>query len=222
MPSILLVEDDPTLAALLAEQLRAEGYEVLTCADGEKGLQAARAHAWDLFLVDVMLPRLDGLSLCRILTKETEAPVMLLTARGTEADRVIGLDSGAHDYVVKPFGMPELLARVRAALRRTGRKSAAVLRAGELVVDTVARRVWVGPREVRLSLKEYELLHALLRNHGAVLSRDYLISQVWGVDFAGDTRTLDVHVRWLRQKLEADPSNPALIQTVRGVGYRID
>lgn len=222
MPSILLVEDDPTLSALLAEQLRAEGYEVLTCADGEKGLQAARAHVWDLYLVDVMLPRLDGLSLCRILTKEAEAPVMLLTARGTEADRVIGLDSGAHDYVVKPFGMPELLARVRAALRRTSRKAQAVLKAGDVVVDTAARRVWVGDNETRLSLKEYELLNTLLRNRGAVLSRDYLISQVWGIDFAGDTRTLDVHVRWLRQKLEADPSNPTLIQTVRGVGYRID
>ena len=222
MASILLVEDDPTLSALLAEQLRAEGYEVLTCADGDKGLQAARAHAWDLFLVDVMLPRLDGLSLCRILTKESEAPVMLLTARGTEADRVIGLDSGAHDYMVKPFGMPELLARVRAALRRTSRKAQAVLRAGDVVVDTAARRVWVGDTETRLSLKEYELLNTLLRNRGAVLSRDYLISQVWGIDFAGDTRTLDVHVRWLRQKLEADPSNPAMIQTVRGVGYRID
>jgi DNA-binding response OmpR family regulator len=222
MTSVLLIEDDPTLSALLSEQLRLEGYETTACADGEKGLQAARSHAWDLFLVDVMLPKLDGLSLCRIITKESESPVLLLTARGTEADRVIGLDSGAHDYIVKPFGMPELLARVRAALRRAGRRAAAVMRVGEVVVDTAARRVWVGDREVKLSLKEYELLSVLLRHRGAALTRDFLISQVWGVDFAGDTRTLDVHMRWLRQKIETDPSAPQLLQTVRGVGYRID
>ena len=121
MTSVLLIEDDPTLSALLSEQLRLEGYETTTCADGEKGLQASRSHAWDLFLVDVMLPKLDGLSLCRIITRGSESPVLLHTARGTEADRVIGLDSGAHDYIVKPFGMPELLARVRAALRRADR-----------------------------------------------------------------------------------------------------
>jgi DNA-binding response OmpR family regulator len=171
---------------------------------------------------DVMLPGLDGLSLCRILRKETEAPIILLTARGAEIDRVIGLESGADDYVVKPFSLAELTARARAALRRGSRQSSDRLQAGDLSLDLAARRVFLAEREIKLSHKEFELLATLMRNKGAVLTREFLITQVWGYDFDGDTRTVDVHVRWLREKIEQDPSHPTRLQTVRGVGYRID
>jgi len=222
MPKVLVVEDELTLLELLSQHLRAEGYTVLTSSNGEEALELARSQAPDVCVLDVMLPGLDGLSLCRIIRKESDVPIILLTARGAEIDRVIGLESGADDYVVKPFSLPELMARVRAALRRAPNRPGASLVAGNLSLDLVSRRVFVDGREVRLSHKEFELLATLMRNKGAVLSREFLITQVWGYDFEGDTRTVDVHVRWLREKIEKDPSNPAHLQTVRGVGYRID
>jgi len=222
MPKVLVVEDELTLLELLSQHLRAEGYTVLTSSNGEEALELARSQAPDVCVLDVMLPGLDGLSLCRIIRKESDVPIILLTARGAEIDRVIGLESGADDYVVKPFSLPELMARVRAALRRAPNRPSASLVAGNLSLDLVSRRVFVDGREVRLSHKEFELLATLMRNKGAVLSREFLITQVWGYDFEGDTRTVDVHVRWLREKIEKDPSNPAHLQTVRGVGYRID
>jgi DNA-binding response OmpR family regulator len=169
-----------------------------------------------------MLPGLDGLSICRILRRESDVAIILLTARASEIDRVIGLDNGADDYVVKPFGFPELAARVRAALRRTSRRQGSRLIVGSIEVDLIGRRVFRKGLEVRLSHKEFELLATLLRNRGAVLTREFLITQVWGFDFAGDVRTVDVHVRWLREKLEDDPSKPMHLHTVRGVGYRVD
>jgi DNA-binding response OmpR family regulator len=223
MPRILVVEDDRVLRELLCTHLKLEGFEVLSAADGEAGLHLARAAPPDLCVFDVMLPKLDGLSLCRILRRETDAPIIMLSARAGEVDRVIGLDGGADDYVVKPFSLPELGARVRAALRRVPKPSEPTsLSHGALRLEIASRRVYRDGQEVKMTNKEFDLLGVLLRNKGAVLTRAYLLSQVWGDDFDGDPRTIDVHVRWLREKIEEDASQPRILQTVRGVGYRVD
>ena len=222
MSRVLLVEDETTLLDLVSQHLTNEGFDVVATTNGAEALELARRDPPDACVFDVMLPGLDGLSLCRILRKESDVPIILLTARGAEIDRVIGLESGADDYIVKPFSMPELVARIRAALRRAPKQASDRLLCGDVLLDTVSRRVFVEGREVKLSHKEFELLATLMRNKGAVLSREFLITQVWGYDFDGDTRTVDVHVRWLREKLERDPSHPLRLQTVRGVGYRID
>ncbi len=219
---ILIVEDEQILLDLLAQHLQKEGYAVITAQSGEEGLELARSQHPDLCVLDVMLPGLDGLSLCRILRRESNVPIILLTARASEIDRVIGLDTGADDYVVKPFSLPELTARIRAALRRSLQRNSGLLRVGDVMLDLMAHRVFVGEREVKLTPKEFELLATLMRNRGVVLSREALISQVWGYDFNGDIRTVDVHIRWLREKLEEDPANPKHLHTVRGVGYRMD
>jgi DNA-binding response OmpR family regulator len=222
--TILIVEDDKTVRETLALNLRAEGYEVLAAEDGEAGLKAARDGSPDLVVLDVMLPRLDGLTVCRILRRESDVPIILLTARGTEADKIIGLETGADDYIVKPFSLGEFLARVRAALRRGRgpREAAEELASGDLRLDLVGRRVYRGEEEIPLAPREFDLLAMLLRNRGAVLTRELLLARVWGEDFKGDTRTVDVHIRWLRQKIESDPSDPQRITTVRGVGYRFE
>ncbi len=224
MAAILIVEDDRTVRETLALNLRAEGYEVLAAEDGESGLKAAREGGPDLVVLDVMLPRLDGLTVCRILRRESDVPIILLTARGTEADKIIGLETGADDYIVKPFSLGEFLARVRAALRRgrSPQNAAAELVCGELRLDLVGRRAHRGEEELSLAPREFDLLAMLLRNRGAVLTRELLLAKVWGEDFQGDTHTVDVHIRWLRQKIEADPSEPQHITTVRGVGYRFE
>ncbi len=223
MPHILVVEDDRTLRDLLIGHLKQEGYTVSGAPDGEAGLELARECKPDVCVLDVMLPKLDGLSLCRILRRELDPGIIMLTARASEVDRVIGLDSGADDYVVKPFSLPELAARVRAALRRApSQRAPNQLVSGGLRLDLASRRAYRDDVELKMTNKEFELLSALLRNRGAVLTRDYLISQIWGDDFEGDPRTIDVHVRWLREKIEDDPSKPVRLQTVRGVGYRID
>ena len=221
MPRVLLVEDETTLLDLVTRHLTSEGFSVTTVSNGDTALEVARQEHPDVCIFDVMLPGLDGLSLCRILRKESEVPIILLTARGAEIDRVIGLESGADDYIVKPFSLPELVARVRAALRRAPKLHGERLQCGNLSLDLVSRRVYVDNREVKLSHKEFELLATLMRNKSAVLSREFLITQVWGYDFDGDPRTVDVHMRWLREKLEQDPSHPQHLQTVRGVGYRL-
>ncbi len=222
MAKVLIVEDESVLLDLLTRHLESEGYTVVTASRGDDGLEVARRETPDICVLDVMLPGLDGLSLCRILRRESDVPIILLTARAGEVDRVIGLDNGADDYVVKPFSLPELTARIRAALRRTPKRSDNQLQVGDIRLDIAARRAYRGDKELKLSHKEFELLATLMRNKGAVLSREFLISQVWGYDFDGDMRTVDVHVRWLREKIEEDPSNPRHLQTVRGVGYRID
>jgi DNA-binding response OmpR family regulator len=176
-----------------------------------------------LIVLDLMLPELDGLSVCRVLRKESDVPIVMLTARGTEMDKIVGLETGADDYVVKPFSFGELLARVRANLRRADsetRRSRTRLHSGDLLLDLIARRAHRGETELRLTHKEFDLLAELMRNKGAALSRDLLLTQVWGYDYAGDSHTVDVHIRWLREKIEQDPSHPVLIQTVRGAGYR--
>jgi DNA-binding response OmpR family regulator len=221
---ILIVEDETTLRETLAYNLEHEGYEVVKSGDGAQALDLARAEKFDLIVLDIMLPNLDGLSFCRILRKEQATPIIMLTARGGEVDRIMGLESGADDYIVKPFSLGEFLARVRAVLRRAPAATvrADQLESGDLLLDLTARRVHVGERELKLSHKEFDLLATLVRNKGAVLSRGLLLEQVWGYDYIGDDRTVDVHVRWLREKIEPDPSTPQRIVTVRGVGYRFE
>src|SRR3990172_988037 len=226
MPKILIVEDEVTVRDTLALNLRTEAFEVLTAEDGVTGLKLAREQSPDLIILDLMLPELDGLSLCRMLRRDSDVPIIMLTARGTEMDRIVGLETGADDYVVKPFSLGELLARGRAQLRRAGgekRASAAArLQSGNLTLDLVARRVILGDAELKLTHREFDLLAELMRNQGAVLSRDLLLSRVWGYDYVGDSHTVDVHIRWLREKIEDDPSAPKRITTLRGVGYRLE
>ena len=225
MSRILIVEDENTLRETLALNLRAEGHEVIAAADGAAGLQLAREQAPDLVILDLMLPELDGLSLCRMLRRDSSVPIIMLTARGTEMDKIAGLETGADDYVVKPFSLGELLARVRANLRRAStdtRAPASRLQSSDLSLDLLARRVHLAGEEIKLTHREFDLLAELMRNQGAVLSRDLLLTRVWGYDYGGDSHTVDVHIRWLREKVEADPSAPERITTVRGVGYRFE
>lgn len=227
MTNILIVEDEANVRETLALNLRAEGYEVTTASDGEAGLHTAREGQFDLLVLDVMLPGLDGLSLCRLIRKDSTVPILILTARGTEVDKIVGLESGADDYIVKPFGLGEFLARVRAALRRASTPSTTLssrdrLEVNDLSLDLIARRAYRAAVELKLTHKEFDLLAELMRNTGAVLSRDLLLQKVWGYEYIGDSRTVDVHVRWLREKIETDPSQPLRITTVRGVGYRFE
>lgn len=224
MSKILVVEDDATLRDTLALNLRAEGYEVLLAESGDDGLRRARAERPNLVILDVMLPGVDGLTVLRLLRRESRVPVILLTARGTEVDKVIGLETGADDYVVKPFSLGEFLARVRAALRRGAASPppASELASGDLRLDVPGRRAFRAGEEISLAPREFDLLATLMRNGGAVLSREFVLAQVWGADFPGDPRTVDGHIRWLREKIERDPSRPERIITVRGVGYRFE
>jgi DNA-binding response OmpR family regulator len=227
MPKIVIIEDEATLREELADNLREDGYDVQVSDNGEKGLSLIRSVLPDLIVLDIMLPDLDGLSVCRLVRRDTTTahiPIIMLTARGTEVDKIVGLESGADDYIVKPFGLGEFLARVRAVMRRaTGRPAAQdELIAGDLRIDVSGRRIFLRSEELRLSHKEFDLLMELLRNRGAVLSRDLILTKVWGYDYFGDKRTVDVHIRWLREKIEEDPSNPTRIVTVRGVGYRFE
>lgn len=235
---ILVVEDEAVLLETLRYNLTRQGYDVYTAADGRLALQVARRERPALILLDVMLPGLDGLEVCRILRQEMSVPILMLTARAEEVDRVVGLEVGADDYIAKPFSMRELLARVKAALRRVrltreeagaaGQYAAAVLPApaalsfGDLTIDTGRGEVLREGRALRLKPKEYELLLFLARHRGMVLSRDLILQRVWGWDFVGGSRTVDVHVRWLREKIEDDPARPMRIVTVRGMGYRFE
>jgi DNA-binding response OmpR family regulator len=222
---ILIVDDEPTLLATVRYNLERDGYQVLTAADGESAIDSARNHRPDLILLDVMLPGMDGFEVCRVLRREMSTPILMLTAKTDEVDKVVGLELGADDYVSKPFGMRELLARVRAALRRAEtpqQDGAETLVAGNLRLDLRRREASRDGGPIALKPKEYDLLVFLLRNRGRAFTRDQLLNQIWGYDFVGDTRTVDVHVRWLRQKIEEDAANPARLITVRGVGYRFD
>ena len=229
---VLIVEDDRTLLEVLQYNLAREGYDVLTAADGAAGLETARSGKPDLVILDVMLPKMDGYEVCRILRQETTVPIMMLTAKTEETDRVVGLEVGADDYVTKPFSMRELMARVRAMLRRTEMMKkeaessagapAARFKVGEFEIDAARHKVSRGGMAVDLSRMEFALLEFLARNQGHVFSRDHLLEKVWGYDFSGDTRTVDVHVSWLRRKIEPDPAHPRHLLTVRGVGYKFE
>jgi DNA-binding response OmpR family regulator len=221
---ILVVEDDTGLREALAFNLLHEGYTVLSATNGLQAIEVARREQPAVVILDLMLPDLDGLSVCRSLRREpdtAEVAILILTARTGEVDKIVGLETGADDYLTKPFSLGELLARVRAMLRRT-RSTAPrdVLHAGDLTLDLITRRAVRHNQELTLTPKEFSLLAELMRHRGAVLSRDLLLDRVWGYDFFGDTRTVDVHVRWLREKIENDPAHPTRIQTVRGLGYR--
>jgi DNA-binding response OmpR family regulator len=223
--TILVADDEPTLVATLKYNLERESYTVVTAADGEAAVVAARAAHPDLIVLDLMMPGLNGLEVCRILRKEMHVPILMLTARGEETDKVAGLELGADDYVTKPFSMRELTARVRALLRRSEQAPAPeqdVLSVGNITIDLPKRAVSRDGDHVALKPKEFELLSFFARNPGRAFTREQLLNQIWGYDFTGDTRTVDVHVRWLRQKIEDEPDQPVRLITVRGVGYRFD
>ncbi|HUZ26679.1 MAG TPA: response regulator transcription factor [Streptosporangiaceae bacterium] len=220
MTSVLLAEDDPAISEPLARALRREGYEVGVAADGPGTLEAARAGGIDLIVLDIGLPRLDGLEVCRrIRSLGQSVPVLILTARADEVDTVIGLDAGADDYVTKPFRLAELLARVRALLRRGASETRVVQ---GVRIDTDARRAWLGDDEIELTSKEFDLLALLVAEAGKVVTREQIMRQVWDSKWWGSTKTLDMHVSWLRRKLGDDAHSPQFITTVRGVGFRFE
>jgi len=219
---ILIVEDEPTLRETLAELLEAEGFAVDQAADGRAALERFRAAPPDLVLLDLMLPHVSGLEVTRQIRTESRIPIVMLTARDAEVDKVVGLELGADDYVTKPFSSRELTARIRAVLRRgepAPSATPASLDLGHVTVDLAGHRIMRGGEVVPVKPKVFELLAFLLRHPGQVITRDQLLEQVWGYDYPGETRTVDVHVHWLRAVVEADPSRPRIIETVRGTGY---
>jgi DNA-binding response OmpR family regulator len=228
--TILVVDDEATLRETLVEALELEGFRAIPAADGREALAKFRAEKPDLVLLDLMLPELSGVEVCRILRAESAVPIVMLTARDSEVDKVVGLELGADDYVTKPFSLRELTARIRGIFRRQDRIAAPPAEApgaaiappvdlGRVLVDLAGHRLLRDGKPVPVKPKAFELLAFLLRNPGQVFTRDQLLEHVWGYDYAGETRTVDVHVHWLRVELEADPANPVLLQTVRGVGY---
>jgi len=234
-PKVLVVEDDPTLLETLEYNLKRQGYQVYTAADGLAALEVARRERPDVLVLDVMLPGLDGFEVCRILRREMSVPILMLTARADEVDKIVGLEVGADDYLTKPFSMRELVARVKALLRRVrlireelsvepeaADTPGEVLTFEDLVIDLTRREVTRRGELLHLKPKEYDLLAFLARNRGIVLSRDLILERVWGWDYGGGSRTVDVHVRWLREKIEPDPAQPIRIVTVRSIGYRFE
>jgi two-component system, OmpR family, response regulator len=229
---ILIVEDDETIQSVLIYNLEKEGYRVLTAKDGEQGLETTRQEKPDLLILDWMLPKMDGLEVCRILRKEMTLPILMLTAKSEEIDKVLGLEMGADDYLTKPFSMRELLARVRAMLRRNQMLQPAdqsvvshtdnTIKSGELEIDVARHQVKCHHQVLELTPKEFDLLVFLVRNRSQVFNRDTLLARVWGYDYSGDTRTVDVHIRWLREKIETYPESPTHLLTIRGVGYKFE
>ena len=225
MTRVLVVEDEESFSDALSYMLRKEGFEVSVAEDGDAALAEFARSGADLILLDLMLPGLPGTEVCRQLRQSSNVPVIMLTAKDSEVDKVVGLELGADDYVTKPFSSRELLARIRAVLRRGGEADndvPGVLEAGPVRMDVERHVVTVGGTDVRLPLKEFELLELLLRNAGRVLTRGQLIDRIWGADYVGDTKTLDVHVKRLRAKIEPDPTEPRYLQTVRGLGYKLE
>ena len=231
--TILVVEDEPSLQETLAYNLKKEGYTVSTVGDGREAIDLARQLKPDLIVLDLMLPSLDGFEVTRVLRKEMTTPILMLTARDDEIDRVVGLEVGADDYLTKPFSMRELMARVKAQLRRArlireemsnqpAEASQEKLTFDNLVINQTRREVILNDSPLQLKPKEYELLLFLAEHRGKMLSREFVLERVWGWDYIGDSRTVDVHIRWLRQKIEADPGKPVRIVTVRGGGYRFE
>ena len=231
MAKVLVVDDEPALVSTIGYNLRREGHEVVTASDGVRAVEIARRERPDLIVLDLMLPKMDGLDVCRQIRQSPHAqlrnvPILMLTAKTDEVDKVVGLEVGADDYVTKPFSMRELLARLKAMLRRTHMEAeedspAKPVSLGTIEIDPMQRRVTRKGKDIALKPKEFDLLTYLSRHPGQVFSREQLLDQVWGYGYIGDNRTVDVHVRWLREKVEKNPSKPKLIETVRGVGYRV-
>ena len=230
---VLVIEDEPALQETLAYNLTRQGYEVITVGDGKEGIAATRREQPDLLILDLMLPGVDGIEVCRVLRQEMNMPILMLTAKADEIDKIVGLEVGADDYMTKPFSMRELMARVKAMLRRERliREELAALDVspsrqqvafGNLVIDEARHEVRRDNAPLAMKPKEYELLLFLARQRGIVVSRDLILERVWGWDFDGGSRTVDVHIRWLREKSEDDPGNPVRIVTVRGIGYRFE
>ena len=230
---VLVIEDEPALQETLAYNLTRQGYEVITVGDGKEGIAATRREQPDLLILDLMLPGVDGIEVCRVLRQEMNMPILMLTAKADEIDKIVGLEVGADDYMTKPFSMRELMARVKAMLRRERliREELAALDVspsrqqvafGNLVIDEARHEVRRDNAPLAMKPKEYELLLFLARQRGIVVSRDLILERVWDWTFDGNSRTVDVHVRWLREKVEADPAAPTRIVTVRGIGYRFD
>jgi len=222
--TVLIVDDEPTVRETVAYDLEREGFHVVTAADGGEALERFRSERPDLVLLDLMLPEVSGTEVCRIIRRESAVPILVLSAREAELDKVLLLELGADDYVTKPFSLRELEARIRALLRRAeqaqpGDAAPATIDLGDVRVDLAGHRILRDGHPVPVKPKAFDLLAFLLRNPGQVFSREQLLEHVWGYDYAGETRTVDVHVHWLRRELEADPSNPAFLHTVRGVGY---
>lgn len=225
---ILVVEDDTNLLETVKYNLRKDGYEIITATDGEQAVNAARREKPDLIILDIMLPKMNGFEVCRILRKEMNVPILMLTAKDDETDKVVGLEIGADDYMTKPFSMRELMARVRAMLRRSKMVATSspatlpLIKIGVLELDIARHLASLSGVALELSPKEFDLLAFLARNQGLVFSREQLLEKVWGYDFAGNTRTVDVHIRWLRQKIETDAGHPRYLVTVRGTGYKLE
>ena len=229
--TILVVDDEPTLRETLAEALEQDGLRVITAADGREALERFRAEPPDLVLLDLMLPQVSGIEVCRIMRRESAVPIVMLTAKDSEIDKVVGLELGADDYVTKPFSLRELMARIRSQLRRldvgaagassgpSADRDTATVALGDVSIDLAGHRLLRRGQDVPLKPKAFELLAFLVRNPGQVFGRDRLLERVWGYDYAGETRTVDVHVHWLRAAIEDDPGHPRYLQTVRGVGY---
>ena len=222
---ILVVDDEPHIVELVRYNLSQEGFAVDVAYDGHDALEKARLSPPDLVILDLMLPYVDGLEVCRHLRRQGAVPILMLTAKDSEHDRVLGLESGADDYVTKPFSPRELVARVRAILRRTGRDDARVadapLMSGRLALDAVTHEVRLGDRPIELTAKEFDLLRLLMGHPNQVFTRDFLLEHIWGYEYFGSTRTVDMHISRLREKIEDDPNTPTFIVTVRGVGYKL-
>ena len=221
--TILVVDDEPTLRETLVDALEADGFRVVSASDGREALARFRAERPDLVLLDLMLPELSGIEVCRQIRRESGVPILMLTARDSELDKVVGLELGADDYVTKPFGLQELLARVRALIRRSERRgdgvAPALIEMGSVQVDLAGHQILRDGKALPVKPKAFELLAFLLNHPGQVFTRDQLLERVWGYDYAGETRTVDVHVHWLRSQVEDNPATPAYLHTVRGVGY---
>lgn len=225
MTRVLVVEDEESFSDALSFMLRREGYEVGVAQDGAKALEEFDRHGADLVLLDLMLPGIPGTEVCRTLRQRSSVPIIMVTAKDGEVDKVVGLELGADDYVTKPFSSRELVARIRAVLRRKGEPQdllPSVIEAGPVRIDIDRHLVVVRGEVTSMPLKEFDLLDLLVRNAGRVLTRGQIIDRVWGSDYVGDTKTLDVHIKRLRAKVEEDPGHPVLIQTVRGLGYKFE
>ncbi len=229
---VLVVDDEESLVETISFQLSKQGYAVITAADGENALVQAREKHPDLIILDIMLPKMDGFEVCRNIRKELNTPILMLTARDDEIDRVVGLEVGADDYLIKPFSMRELMARVKALLRRVrlikedtalaNTNKTEIMRFGSLSIDLDRHEVRRENEVINLKPKEYELLVCLAKHPGRVYTREMLLEQIWGWEYIGDSRTVDVHIRWLREKIEVDPSNPKHLITIRSAGYRFE